>query len=195
VLALQDLGRVAVEELAEELDDVRSRGVDRLLIDLRNLADGGPRQVGAYSGLFAEGMELKLRDRSGRMIETVKGADTGKLWSGAMSVLVNGATAGGAEALALLIQAAGQARIYGEETYGLGAEAELFELEDGSGLLISAAVWETASGERWNVEGVKPDEVVGGEGEDIGTVLEDQLNKVLGILDQPAEQVKEEDVS
>mgnify|MGYP000199278772 CR=1 FL=1 len=27
--------------------------------------------------------------------------------------------------------------------------------------------WETASGERWNIDGVKPDEVISGEGEDI----------------------------
>jgi carboxyl-terminal processing protease len=125
----------------------------------------------------------------------VKGAGAGELWHGALAVLVNGATAGGAEALALLIQAAGDAPIYGEETYGLGAEAELFELEDGSGLLISAAVWETASGDRWNVEGVQPDEVVGGEGEDVGEVLDDQLNKVLGLLDHPAGQSKEADAS
>jgi carboxyl-terminal processing protease len=195
VLALRTLGGIAERELSEELDDIRSRGVDRLLLDLRNLANGEPRQVGAYSGMFAGGMELQLRDRSGRLIETVASPAASRLWPGSLSVLVNGATAGGAEALALLIQAAEQGRIYGEETYGHGAEAKLFELEDGSALLVSAAVWETASGERWNIDGVKPDQVVNGEGEDIGEVLADQLDGVLGILDDTGEQAKGSDVS
>jgi carboxyl-terminal processing protease len=195
VLALHDLSHVAFEEMAEELDDIRTRGVQRLLLDLRNLADGGPREVGAVAGMFAGETALQLRDRSGRLLEEVDSDGNGQGWPGSLSVLVNGATAGGAEALALLIHDAGKAVIYGEETYGQGAEARLFELEDGSGLLISAAVWETASGERWNVDGVEPDEVVSGDGDDIGEALADQLEKVLGLLDADSAESKESDVS
>jgi carboxyl-terminal processing protease len=195
VLALHALGDVKRQELSEELDDVRSRGIDRLLLDLRNLADGEPRQVGLYAGMFADGKDLQLRDRSGRLVETVESPESGQLWPGSLSVLVNGATAGGAEALALLIQDAEQGLIYGEETYGHGAEAKLFELEDGSGLLVSASVWETVSGERWNIDGVKPDQVVNGEGEDFGAALADQLERVLAILDDSGERAKDSDVS
>jgi carboxyl-terminal processing protease len=195
VLALHALGDIKRQELSAELDDVRSRGIDRLLLDLRNLADGAPRQVGPYAGMFADGKELQLRDRSGRLVETVKSPESGRLWPGSLSVLVNGATAGGAEALALLIQDAEQGLIYGEETYGHGAEAELFELEDGSALLVSASVWETVSGERWNIDGVKPDQVVNGEGEDYSAALADQLERVLAILDDGGERAKDSDVS
>jgi len=195
VLALHALGDIRRQELSEELDDVRSRGIDRLLLDLRNLADGEPRQVGLFAGLFADGTDLQLRDRSGRLIETVESPEAGQLWPGSLSVLVNGATAGGAEALALLIQDAGQGLIYGEETYGHGAEAKLFELEDGSGLLVSASVWETVSGERWNIDGVQPDQIVNGEGEDFSAALADQLERVLGMLDDSGERAKDSDVS
>jgi carboxyl-terminal processing protease len=195
VLALRELGSVALEELTEELDDISSRGVRRLLLDLRNLAEGGPRDAGLVADLFAGETELQLRDRSGRLVDKVESDGSGAAWKGSLSVLVNGATAGGAEALALLIQNADRAVVYGEETYGLGAEARLFELEDGSGLLISSAVWETASGERWNIEGVKPDEVISGEGEDIGEVLADQLDKVLSILEEGAARSEESNVS
>jgi len=195
VLALHALGDIRRQELSEELDDVRSRGIDRLLLDLRNLADGEPRQVGLFAGLFADGTDLQLRDRSGRLIETVESPEAGQLWPGSLSVLVNGATAGGAEALALLIQDAGQGLIYGEETYGHGAEAKLFELEDGSGLLVSASVWETVSGERWNIDGVQPDQIVNGEGEDFSAALADQLERVLGMLDYSGERAKDSDVS
>jgi carboxyl-terminal processing protease len=195
VLLLHDLAGLEREELVDELEDIYSRGIDRLLLDLRNLADPSPRQIGACSGMFAGGVELQLRDRSGRLIETVGGSGAEKLWPGALSVLVNGATAGGAEALALLIKAGGEGLVYGEGTYGHGAEAELFELEDGSGLLISAAVWETSTGARWNIDGVEPDRIVSGAGESMAEILEDQLAKVLDILDSPAQRTKETDVS
>ena len=63
VLALRALDRLPVDELRQELDDVHSRGVDRLLLDLRDFAEGDPRQVAAVAGIFAEGTLLRLRDR------------------------------------------------------------------------------------------------------------------------------------
>jgi carboxyl-terminal processing protease len=182
VLSPRGLAGAAAEELLNALDDVQSRGVGRLLLDLRNVADGGPRSVGLYSGIFAGGAELQLRDRSGRLIESVKSPAGLAAWPGSLAVLVNGATAGGAEGLALLIQDQELGEVFGESTYGLGSEAKLFELENGAGLLVSVEVWETASSERWNGEGVQPDRVVAGEGDDYDEMQADQLKKVLGML-------------
>jgi carboxyl-terminal processing protease len=96
-----------------------------------------------------------------------------------VTALVNGATAGSAEALAGLIQADLGGRVLGETTYGLGAEARLYELGDGSGLLVSAAVWETAAGARWNADGIEPDEVIRGQGADYEARQADQLETAL----------------
>ncbi len=192
VLSPRGLAGAAAEELLNDLDDVHSRGVNRLLLDLRNVADGGPRAVGLYSGIFAGGAELQLRDRSGRLIESVESPEGLTAWPGSLAVLVNGATAGGAEGLALLIQDQELGEVFGESTYGLGSEAKLFELENGAGLLVSVEVWETPSSKRWNGAGVQPDRVVEGEGDDYGEIRADQMKKVLGILSEgdgrPAEE-------
>jgi carboxyl-terminal processing protease len=103
-----------------------------------------------------------------------------------VAALVNGATAGSGEALASLLQAQGKARVLGESTYGLGAEVKLFELDNGAGLLVSSALWETGSGQRGNGEGVGPDETIAGRGEDYSTAAEDQLERALELLEQTA---------
>jgi carboxyl-terminal processing protease len=180
-------------DLAAELDDVRSRGVEYLLLDLRNLADLGPRDVVEAASLFSKGPLLRLRDRAGRLIETVSidGA-AGEAWAGSIATLVNGATAGSAEALASLLHAERGGIVLGETTYGLGAEVKLFELEDGSGLLVSSALWETAAGDVWNEKGVEPDEVVNGKGADYPEISSDQLDKALDVLERRLRDAGEE---
>jgi carboxyl-terminal processing protease len=187
VLRLHDLARVDPESLAEELGDVRSRGVDRLLIDLRNVADIDPRAVAATAGLFSSGSLLVLKDREGEVLESVESEGAGNAWGGSIAVLVNGATAGSAEALAGLIQEDLGGTVLGEATYGLGAEAKLYEMEGGVGLVVSAASWETAKGASWNGEGIAPDEEIRGRGTDFEGRLSDQYEQALEFLDRSAE--------
>lgn len=182
VLKIRDASRVQADELSAELDDVRSRGLSQLLLDLRNVADQEPRQAASIAGLFSGGTLLRLRDRSGRLLEAVDSSGSGSIWPGSIAVLVNGATAGSGEALARLIQSARGGQILGEPTYGLGAEPRLYELGNGSGLLLSSAVWETASGESWNGDGIQPDTVIHGKGEDYRSIAQDQLSRALDHL-------------
>jgi carboxyl-terminal processing protease len=180
-------------ELADELADVRSRPVETLLLDLRNLASGDPRDAARISVMFAEGPRLELRDRSGRLVESVTPDERIDGWTGRLAVLVNGATAEGAEALALLLGERADVAIYGQTTFGLGAEPNLFELHNGAGLLLSSALWETGTGESWHETGVKPDEEVAGEGRDYAATVADQLKRVLEMLeDTPVEEAERE---
>jgi carboxyl-terminal processing protease len=184
VLTLTDFERMPMDDLRQELEDVRSRGVGRLLFDLRDTAEGDPRQIAALAGLFAEGTLLRLRDGSGRLVEVVEGDSAGTKWPGSLAVLVNGATAGAAEALAELIREMVGGEVYGEATYGLGAEPKLYELERGYGLLVSATRWETASGGSWNHDGIEPDHLVRGAGSDYAEARESQLDDVLDLLEE-----------
>ncbi len=182
VLSVLDIARVNPDDLTAELDDVRSRGVDTLLLDLRNQTDAGPREIVAMAELFCSGELLRLRNRAGELVESLESSREEPVWSGEIAVLVNDATAGGAEALARVVQTGRDATVFGETTYGLGAEAELVELENGSALLISVAIWEGRSGEGWNGDGVEPDRQVLGTGSDYAAAAEDQLNSVLDLL-------------
>ena len=160
VLKVTDFHRIVLPALADELRSVRDRGVDRVLVDLRDVAYASARLAGPVADLFASGEFLRLEDRSGRAVDTLKGERSDPAWSGPVAVLVNGATAGAGEALALILKESRHAVVYGESTYGLGAEAKLIELPEGGGLLVPAYVWETASGRRWNEDGLTPDKVL-----------------------------------
>jgi carboxyl-terminal processing protease len=187
VLRIRRLGQVSVGKLAERLEQLRAQGLERLLLDLRNAADLNPADVAGVGGLFTTGVLLRLRDGSGSVVEEVAGDRAAPVWGGDLAVLVNGATAGSAEALAGLIQSELGGTVLGESTYGYGAEAELFELETGAGLVVSSAVWETVSGKHWNRDGIEPDELIRGRGQDYEEVSADQLRRALEWLAQPVD--------
>ena len=179
VLALQDPTRLDTNKLAADLVGYRDQGIERLLIDLRNVADGSPRELKPFAALFHSGAAFRLVDRAGQILETVEIPGDGPAWTGSITLLVNGATAGAAEGLARLLQVADGAQVYGEDTYGMSSEAELFELPNGSGVLVAAREWRLVSGEGWGGDGIVPDVAVRPEGRTYADRLEDQMQKVL----------------
>ena len=184
VLTVHDCARVDGNALATELDGVRSRGIDRLLVDLRSAADGSPREAAGIADLFASGALFHLKDRAGHTLETLSARRSSRAWSGKVGVLVNGATAGAAEGLAKVLQTVRGATVFGENSYGLGAEPSLIELPDGSGLLIPTRVWETHAGKRWNGDGVVPDQLLRAEG-GADDPEADQLKRAIELFTHP----------
>lgn len=160
VLHVDDMDRVSVGTLRAELTSVKDRGVDRLLVDLRDVASLDTRRAAQVARPFASGDLLKLEDRSGKTVETVTVDSPAPAWKGPVAVLVNGATAAAGEGLALILKERRDATIYGDTTYGLGTEPRLIELPDGGGMLVPGYVWETASGTKWNGDGIDPDHTV-----------------------------------
>ncbi len=182
VLKVRDLERLPNEELVEELASVKDRGADRLLVDLRDAASLDTRHAVGVAELFASGDFLRLSDRNGRAVEKIAGTREKPVWGGRVAVLVNGATAGAGEGLAVILRDRRNAAIYGEPTYGLGTEAKLIELPEGGGLLVPGYVWESPAGKRWNADGLAPDKVVkadGRRGDDEVEGDDDQLRKTL----------------
>jgi len=182
VLRVRDLARLTADGLARDLATVRDEGAKWLLLDLRGVVEGGPREAAPCAGALVQGVLWRLKNRAGKVLEEVSAARGVTAWSGPVAVLQNGSTAGGAEALARLLQGERAGLILGEESYGLGTEPALYELADGAGLLLSAAEWETASGARWNGKGVTPDVVVRGHGTDYASASSDQLSQALDRL-------------
>jgi carboxyl-terminal processing protease len=105
-------------------------------------------------------------------------------WAGPVAVLVNGATAGAGEGLAMILRDRKKASVYGEATYGLGTEPRLIELPEGGGLLVPGYVWETPTGKRWNADGVVPDKIVKSDGRR-DDADDDQLKKTLEDFGKP----------
>lgn len=184
VLALVDPLRVDAVGVAAELEGIRSGGVRRLLLDLRNVAEASPRDIVPVAELFTSGSLFRRTDRSGRVVEALESRRERPAWTGEVAVLVNAGTADGAEGLAQLLRERLGAPVYGEATFGLGSEAKLLELPDGSGILVPAYAWVTANGTGWDGEGLEPGHVVRAEGEPTEAAA-DQLRRVLDALAKP----------
>jgi carboxyl-terminal processing protease len=195
VASLRDLGRVKPEVLSSDLRKARAAGASKLLLDLRNSVSASPRDAVQVAGLFTTGNAFVLKDKVGTQIEALAAKGDGAAWPGDIALLVNGGTAGAAEALARLMQARRSAKIYGEGTFGLGADPKLIDLPDGSGLLIPALVWETDTGKRWSEDGVKPDREIKAELRTDSGLEEaeaEQLRRALDdfVEDKPAAEAK-----
>lgn len=184
VLKMLDLDRLPSPTLEQELGGVKDRGADRLLIDLRDTSSLETRHLAALAELFASGDFLRLNDRNGRSVQKLSGTRAKPAWGGRIAVLVNGATAGAGEALAMILRDRRSAPIYGETTYGMGTEPRLIELPDGGGLLVPGYVWETPAGKRWNADGLIPDKVVKTDGRREGED-DEQLKKTLDDFGKP----------
>lgn len=179
VLVVRDPGAVDPARLGRDLRQASADGATGLLVDLRNTADLAPRDVRPLAAALLPGAHLRLKDRAEQVLDSIELAGGEPAWSGPAAVLVNGATAGSAEAFAALADEARGWPVLGEETYGLGAEARLFELDTGAGLIISSALWETSKGRRWNEDGVEPAEEINGQGRDYESLAGDQLERAL----------------
>ena len=164
VLTVNDLGRLVQADLLDALRDPRTKRAARLLLDVRDVVEGTPREAGPLLSLFVSGEILRLKEHGGRVIETLSaGKGDTPPWSKPVAVLVNGATTGGAEAVARVLQGHRGASVYGESTYGVAAESKLFRLSGGAGFLLPVFLWETVTGATWEGDGVKPDVVLTAE--------------------------------
>jgi len=160
VLKVFDLSRVQRKDLAEALATLRGKEAKRLLIDVRDVVEGSPRDAMQLLSLFVSGETLRLKERSGKVVETLSSESAANAWSGPIAVLVNGVTASGAEAVARVLHDRRSAPVLGEATLGRATEPKLFRLSNGSGLLLPAQLWETMAGESWQEDGIKPDVAV-----------------------------------
>jgi carboxyl-terminal processing protease len=187
VLEIRDLSLLSPERLAQELGDVGSRGIETLLIDMRNVVESRTREAMTLVNLFHEGEAFELKDRAGETIEKLSSGEGDSAWKGDIAVLVNNATAGGPEAVAALLKDRLGAKVFGEPTYGLATEPGFFLLSDGSGVLLSVSAWQVSGGSGWADEGVTPDLVLHGEGRTFAERMDNQLEAAIEAIESPEE--------
>ncbi len=190
VLRIHDLARLpsSASALKEALASVYPWRGERLLVDLRGETRGSVADALALLESFVQGPVLWLRDRAGATVRVAEIGGERWRWPGAVAVLVNGACAGGAEAVAAVLRSERGAVVYGERTYGMGAEVDRIALPDGAALVLATSRWESRQGS-WHGQGLAPDvEVRGGSGPDAG---EEQLRRAMELFGNAAKAAKD----
>ena len=146
-------------EVAQAIQDLAVQGAEAYLLDLRN-NPGGLLQAGIEVARewLDYGVIVYTVDRKGTL--GIYRATNPALTEAPLVVLVNRGTASASEILAGALQENDRAVLVGEKTFGKGLIQSLFELPDGSGLVITVAKYETPLHHDIHKLGIQPDYVV-----------------------------------
>lgn len=175
------------EEFEQKLQELKSKNIKSLIIDLRNNGGGIVEEAINIADLFVEKDKTLLITTEKDNQEEITKAKKDKTIDVPVVILVNKNTASASEILAAGIKEnCNKVTIVGKTTYGKGVIQTIFTLTDGSGLKLTTNEYFTPNHNKINKVGIKPDiEVEFPEGESIYTIeqgKDTQLQKAIEIL-------------
>ncbi len=148
----------AVALLREAADDLISKNIKGLVVDVRNNPGGYLDSAVQIAGYFMEPGEVVVK-------ELERGKDPQALYSFGRPVfvsiptvvLVNEGSASASEILAGAMRDNRDIKLVGQKTFGKGSVQEVEELKDGSTLKITIAEWVTPKDIKIHKKGLTPD--------------------------------------
>ena len=186
------LNKERVNEIATRLKEMKKNGNKKILLDLRDVAEGDEEQGVRLANLFLESGTIATLSGQKYTYEAFN-ADTSKFITGApLVVLVNHGTAGPGEIVAAAVLDNKRGDVVGDRTFGEGSVQKTMELPDGAALILSVAKYSSPLGKKIQDEAVTPNIVVAANQEanddQSGAAKtpkpDDQLTKALDILKQ-----------
>ena len=159
--------RNAATDIKKEILNLKSKGINGLILDLRNNGGGSLKTVVDITGFFIEkGPVVQVKSIGGRK-EVLRDNDPSILWDGPLVVLVNEFSASASEILAAALQDYNRAIILGsKQTYGKGTVQNIVDLNnvisgntygDLGSLKITTDKFYRVNGGSTQLEGVKSD--------------------------------------
>lgn len=120
----------ATRDVAKLLGELKTEGVQGVVIDLRNNGGGSLYEANELTGLFIDkGPTVQVRDARGVVQAQGKDDASPMTWSGPMAVLVNRGTASASEIFSAAIQDYGRGLVIGTPTFGKGTVQTLIDLD------------------------------------------------------------------
>jgi carboxyl-terminal processing protease len=135
------------EELKDALDQLHARGMNSLVLDLRNNPGGFLDQAIHVAEVFLPGGQLILtqKGRNGLRDNTYRSANNAAD-PVPLVILINENTASASEIVAGAMQDHDRALIVGETSFGKGLVQSIIPLDYGAGLTLTSAKYYTPSG-------------------------------------------------
>jgi carboxyl-terminal processing protease len=173
-------------ELRKVLEDFKSKGVTKVILDLRDNPGGYLNQsVEVASEFIDSGVIVSERksvsNSAGKNYKaTGDGTYTDEKYK--LVVLTNGGSASASEIVAGALKDHKRATLVGEKTFGKGSVQEIKDLANGAQLKITVAHWFTPNGKNISKEGITPDYTVVLTDADYSASKDPQLVKALQLL-------------
>jgi carboxyl-terminal processing protease len=187
------LNQERVNEIASRLKAMQKNGNKKILLDLRDVAEGDEEQGVRLANYFLESGTIATLSGQKYNYEAFN-ADTSKFITGApLVILVNHGTSGPGEIVAAAVLDNKRGDVVGDRTFGEGSVQKTMELPDGAALILSVAKYSSPLGKKIQDEAVTPNIVVASNqdngsddqsGEAKTPKPDDQLTKALDVLKQ-----------
>lgn len=154
------------QEIANKVKSLQKDGAKKLILDLRNCAEGEESEGIATANLFLNHGTITYLQGQKFPREAFNADPSEDITSLPLVVLVNKGTAGAAEIVAAAILENARGDVVGDKTFGEGSVQKVIDLPDGSALILSVAKYYSPSGKAIQDTAVTPNLVVADADED-----------------------------
>lgn len=155
-IRFSNITAATAEQLDRAVRQLTQEGVSALIFDLRGVSSSNAEYVMDMLELFCPKGDIACsKAKDGTL--TSLGESDGASYDLPMAVLVDDTTVGTPELFALVIQQNSKGKVVGLTTAGQGSIQKDYKLIDGSGLVLTTALYATTDGETYNGVGVSPD--------------------------------------
>jgi carboxyl-terminal processing protease len=162
------------EEIAAKVKALQKGGAKKLILDLRNVAEGEESAGIATANLFLNHGTISYLQGQTYPREPFNADPAKAITNLPLVVLVNKGTAGAAEIVAAAILENARGDVVGDKTFGDGSVQKLIDLRDGSALILSIAKYYSPSGKAIQDSAVTPNVLVADVDDEAGVPDEDE---------------------
>src|SRR5580698_8383624 len=163
------------QEIASKVKALEHSGAKKILLDLRNDAEGEESEGVAVANLFLNHGTITYLQGQKYPREAFNADPSKAITTLPVVVLVNKGTAGPAEIVAAAILENARGDVVGDKTFGDGSIQKTMELPDGSALILSNAKYYTPTGKAIQDTAVTPNVLVA-DSDDDGPVPDEDEN-------------------
>jgi len=160
------LNKGKAQEIATKIKALQKDGAKKLILDLRNCAEGEESEGIATANLFLNHGTITYLQGQKFPREAFNADPSKDVTNLPLVVLVNKGTAGAAEIVAAAIMENARGDVVGDKTFGEGSVQKVIEIPDGSALILSVAKYYSPSGKAIQDTAITPNLVVADADED-----------------------------
>ncbi len=190
------LSKERVSELEARLRAMPKSGNKKVVLDLRDVADGSSDQAIRLANCFLQSGTIATLEGQKFAKQTFTAEASKFITAAPLVVMVNHGTAGPGEIVAAAILDNKRGDVVGDRTFGEGSVQKTIEMQDGAAVILSIAKYASPSGKKIQDEAVTPNVVVASSADQDDSAedstpaattapkADDQLNKALDLLKQ-----------
>ena len=171
------------KQVKKELESLKKKNIDKLVIDVRDNPGGYLTQVTEILSLFMTKKDVIYQLQTKNNKEKVYSTSSKSTYSYPVVVLINENSASASEILASALKETYNAEIVGVNSYGKGTVQKTDDLNNGDTIKYTVQKWLTPKGNWINEKGVTPTKEVKLELKENETLTEDNDNQLKAAIE------------